>query len=253
MLTRMRMLLLLALTAISVGCGEEETEDGGVDPSTIATPDNTLDAPPSEWLGDTPHLVIMGTLAGYTLDIQLMDLSAPVEGVVPQIGFKREYEQRASDSEIRYTQIEVEMEMLIGGLERAIDFQMANANFDQTELSELFTIVPEANIWEGGVETILVEGQNTGVELGMEWEDEDSEEDVENVAQSGTVSFALLEGTPDADDITRSGSTDRIGGFVNVTTEEGDQLVISFTVYPLPDDDEIVSGVELSAVDNFYE
>jgi hypothetical protein len=236
------------------GCGDEG-DSHGLDErgaNTIKTPNNALSAAPTEWQGKEPHLYMMGTIGGYEIDIQLSDLSTAVEGMVPNIGFKREYEKNPA-GEIRFTQLEVEIQIVLGGVEREIDFELINTNFDAADLAAEFQIINGINEYDDGVATLEVTGQRSAVEFGMEWEIGDGEEDVEKKAESGTALFTLAEGSKDADGIMRAAATDKLGGYIEIVTEDGHAVVISFSVPPLPNDDEISDGVELSFVDNFYE
>jgi hypothetical protein len=81
-----------------------------------------------EWLGDTPHLVLMGTLGGRPVDIQFLDLGTLPQGVASFEG-KREY--LPGEAGWRYGDFEVALQAEIDGVEKSFEMEFENADFVQ--------------------------------------------------------------------------------------------------------------------------
>lgn len=177
------------------------------------TSGNALPEPPAEWLGDTPHLVLMGTLGGRPLDIQLLDI-ASAEGVAAFEG-KREY--LPGEAGWRYGDFEVALQAVIGGVEKSFEMEFENADFTQSRpLPATFELGPEN----------VPEGARAFLEAAAEWETEAGPVNDEIGGWTGTLTLELDEGTADAEELVPDGI---IGGHM-VAQSGADRLVMSFTV-----------------------
>lgn len=180
----------------------------------VATPGNALAAPPSEWLGEAPHLVLMGTLNGRPLDVQVTDPAA--EGVA-RLAAKREYlPGEAEGAPLRYGDFEVQLQAVIGGVERAFEIEVENRDFHAHPLPATFALGGEP----------LPEGARAFLEMEAEWEDADGSVNDEAGGWAGTLTLHLDDGEADARGVRPSG---RIGGHLDATRGT-DRLVASFTV-----------------------
>ena len=105
----------------------------------VATDGNLLTAAPTEWLGDVPHFVMMGTVNGRALDIQLTDMAAVA---VEQFAGKREY-LPAEAGAYRFGDFEVALKAAIGGVERSIELEFENDDFATQSLPATFELQGE--------------------------------------------------------------------------------------------------------------
>jgi hypothetical protein len=180
---------------------------------TVATDAPTLTSAPTEWLGRTPHLVIMGKVNGRDLNIQLTDIAA-ASGVAEFAG-KREYLPGEAGA-YRYGDFEVALKAEIGGVERSFELEFENDDFASTALPSEFQLVSEN----------FPKGLASFLEVSSEWEDATGSVNDEIGGFGGTLSLQLDEGTPDDKGLRADGL---IGGLV--TAEAGGEVVvISFTV-----------------------
>lgn len=177
------------------------------------TPGNTLTAPPAAWLGPMPHLVVMGTIAGRSFDLQMPDM-ARADGVAEFAG-KREY-LPGDGGTWRYGNFEVALKATIDGVEKALEFEFENHDFTAHSLPATFALQSE-NFPQGAL---------TFLEAQLEWETPQITVNDEVVGWSGTLRLAQDSGTPDDKSLRPDGV---IGGFVTAT-RQGDSLVMSFTV-----------------------
>jgi hypothetical protein len=181
--------------------------------NATVTPGNTLAAPPAEWLGDVPHFVMMGTLAGRAVDIQYLDL-AVAEGIDGFEG-KREYLPGDGGS-WRYGDFEVALRAMIDGVEKSFELEFENHDFAQHGLPATFAL-GDAN---------FPEGLAAFVEVQAEWETDAGSVNDEIGGWTGTLTVMMDAGTPDGEGLVPDGM---IGGFM-VAENGGDRLVASFTV-----------------------
>jgi len=179
---------------------------------TLATDGPTLTTAPTEWLGPTPHLVIMGTLNGHEMNIQLTDMAATA---VAEFAGKREYLPGDAGA-FRYGDFEVGLKATIGGVERSIELEFENDDFASVTLPADFAL---------GAEN-FPKGNAAFLEVSAEWEDASGSVNDEIGALTGTLSLLLDDGTPDDKGLRADGM---IGGLV-VAENAGETLVISFTV-----------------------
>jgi len=177
------------------------------------TPGNTLLAPPETWLGDVPHLVLMGSLAGRPIDIQYVDI-ANASGVDTFEG-KREY-LPGDGGTWRYGDFEVALSAVIDGVEKSFEIEIEN--FDFTTASLPTTLILGAENFPQGAFAF--------VEISAEWETGGTSVNDEIGAWTGTLTLVTDTGTPDAEGLVPDGL---IGGYM-VAQNGADTLTASFTV-----------------------
>lgn len=177
------------------------------------TPGNTLTEPPAAWLGEAPHLVMMGTLGGRPLDVQYLDMTA-AEGVAAFEG-KREY-LPGEGGAWRYGDFEVALQVVIDGIEKSFEIEIENADFTLHPLPATFAL-QDVNFPEGALAFLEVE---------VEWETAAATVNDELIGWTGTLTMSLDQGTPDAEGLVPDGL---IGGYL-VAESGADSIVVSFTV-----------------------
>jgi len=180
---------------------------------TTITPGNTLTAPPAGWLGEVPHLVVMGTIGGRSYDVQMADI-AKAEGVVEFQG-KREY-LPGDGGTWRYGDFEVALKGTFDGVEKALEFEFENHDFSTHALPATFALQDKE----------FPEGLLAFFEAQAEWETPEATVNDEITGWTGTLTLTVDSGTKDDKGLVPDGM---IGGFVTAT-REGDTLVMSFTV-----------------------
>jgi hypothetical protein len=174
------------------------------------TPGNTLTAAPTEWLGDKPHLVIMGTVDGKMFDVQVMDLASAT------VALKREY--LLSDSDYNpYREIDFSVEFVHEGIDKAIEGKLTHADFNKlAALPATFTLQSAEE---------YPEGDKVYTEFEYKWEAGGVTVDGESPEFDGTATLHMDDGyqaaAPNGDGM--------IGAFI--TAAKGDSAyVISFTL-----------------------
>lgn len=177
------------------------------------TPGNTLTAPPAAWLGEAPHLVVMGTIGGRTYDLQMIDMAAAT-GVVEFAG-KRGY-LPGNGGVWRYGNFEVALKATLDGVEKALEFEFENHDFTAHALPATFALQDRE----------FPEGLLFYFEAQAEWETDVATVNVEIGGWTGSLVLAMDSGTKDAKGLVPDGL---IGGYVSAT-REGETLVMSFTV-----------------------
>jgi hypothetical protein len=177
------------------------------------TPGNTLTAPPTEWLGEAPHLVMMGLLGGREVNVQILDFTA-AEGIDAFEG-KREY-LPGDNGTWRFGDFEVALSATFDGVEKAFELEIENADFNTATLPATFTL-QDVNFPEGALAYL---------EAQAEWETGGVTVNDEIGAWTGTVTLTLNSGTPDAEGLVPDGL---IGGLL-VAENGDDALIVSFTV-----------------------
>jgi hypothetical protein len=90
------------------------------------TPGNTLTAAPTEWLGDKPHLVIMGMVDGKKFDVQVMDITS---ADISAITLKREYLLNDTDYN-PYQELDFGIEFMHEGIPKGIEGKLTHADFN---------------------------------------------------------------------------------------------------------------------------
>ena len=180
---------------------------------SLGTDAPTLTAAPTEWLGPVPHLVIMGTVNGREMNIQLTDM-ATAAGVAEFAG-KREYLPSDAGA-FRFGDFEVSLKAQIGGVERSIELEFENDDFSTVSLPSDFQLGPEN----------FPKGPAAFLEFSTEWEDASGSVNDEIGGFGGTLALRLDDGTPDDKGLRPDGM---IGGLVKAENA-GETVVISFTV-----------------------
>lgn len=178
----------------------------------VVTPGNALTAAPAEWLGETPHFVLMGTVSGQVLDIQFPDIAAAKD--VASFAGKREY--RPKEGGFDYIDFEVGLEAVIGGVERKIELEFENA--------DLLSLTLPATLMLDTAE--FPAGAKSNAEIELEWEVGGQTVNAELAGWAGELVLAKDEGTPDDKGLSGDGL---IGGFAKAELN-GETWVLSFTV-----------------------
>lgn len=177
------------------------------------TTGNTLTAAPTEWLGDKPHLVIMGTVDGKTFDVQVMDITS---ANITSVALKREYLLNDTDYS-PYREIDFEVVFNDNGIDKAIEGKLTHADFNKlAALPATFTLQSAEE---------FPEGDKVSTEFEYKWEAGGVTVDGESPDFDGTATLhmddAFQAATPNGDGM--------VGGFINAT--KGDNAyVISFTL-----------------------
>jgi hypothetical protein len=168
---------------------------------------------PTEWLGATPHFVMVGAFKDYSFDINVTDVAAVSDF---ELSAKREYAPLA-DGKLAYIDFEIAVNLVTDGIERGFEFEFENADFSTHALPATFTLQGEE----------FPEGALSNMELQIEWEWVEKSVIVneEQLYSEGALTVALEEATPIEDGTAPNGM---IGGFVTGTFE-GKPIAISFT------------------------
>ncbi len=180
---------------------------------TVTTVPATLTAPPAEWLGPVPHLVIMGKAKGHDLNIQIDDMAKAAD--VAEFAGKREYLPQDGGG-YRYGDFEVSLKAVIDGAERAFELEFENHDLHGLTLPAALALTTEN----------FPKGEAAFLEFSMEWETGAGSVNEELGGYSGTLSLLQDQGTPDGKGLLPDGM---IGGHV-VAEKDGETVVISFTV-----------------------
>lgn len=202
----MRAPLFLALAALPTLAAADPLVD------TI-TPNNTLTEAPSAWLGDTPHLVMMGTTVGHTFDVQIMDLDM---AEIHEIEVKREYLLTDTDYS-PYQEWDFGIKIVLDGMDKSIEGKLTHADFNDLEALPASFNIQSAEEYP--------EGDLIFTEFEYEWEAEGISVNEELAEWSGTATMNL-DGSFKADTPNGDGM---IGGYINAV-RGGDTIVISFTL-----------------------
>ena len=201
-----RLLTALCLAAFPAAAMAEDAL------TSVTTADTPLAAPPTEWLGPTPHFVMMGSAGGTAFDVQIADIATLAD--VAAFTGKREYAPDGSG--YRYIDFEVALEAVLGGIERKIELEFENYDFagfrDVTRFALASAEFPQ--------------GAQSNLELEYEWEAAGTSVNQELAGWTGSLTLHLDAG--ETDDRGLSG-TGMIGGLV-IAERAADTLVISFTV-----------------------
>ena len=174
------------------------------------TPGNTLTAAPTEWLGDKPHLVIMGTVDGKMFDVQVMDIAAVT------VALKREY--LLSDSNYNpYREIDFSVEFAHEGIDKAIEGKLTYYDFNKlAALPATFTLQSAEE---------YPEGDKVYTEFEYKWEAGGVTVDGESPDFEGTATLHMDDGYQ----ATAPNGDGMVGAFITAT--KGDSsYVISFTL-----------------------
>jgi hypothetical protein len=199
----------LAATLLLVACGGDDDAPAGAD----------------AWLGAEPHADLGGEIDGTTIDLAF-DGTAAAD--LTRAFCKREYAvPDATDmqtwTEAVMPEIEATFRVTEDGLEKQFELSLAAADFTAATSGTSFTVVAP-------VEGVDPAAGQVVIELDYQWEDPEAGlVSYEGSATGGTVSLALLDGTPGADGKIIPDRTGHFGVFLDATWPEG-ALRGSFTV-----------------------
>ncbi len=168
---------------------------------------------PTEWLGATPHFVMVGAHKDFSFDIEYPDLTVAKDFT---LFAKREY-RIGDDGKLRYIDFEVAVNLITNGIERGFEFEFENADFSGYAVPTTYALK----------DAEFPEGQFSNMELQVEWEwvEKSIIVNEETLYTDGSLTVAHDEGTPVEDGTSPNGM---IGGFVT-GTYEGKPIAISFT------------------------
>ena len=170
---------------------------------------------PTAWLGATPHFVMVGEFGDYSFNINLPDLAATPDAAITG---KREY-GRDDAGALHLIDFEVAANAVMNDIERTIELEFANADFNSHTLPMSFAIEPGAEFPEGAKASLEVQFE-------WEWVEKSAIVNEEGLIDAGSLDLALNDGTADAEGVAANGV---IGGFATAT-KDGKTLAISFTV-----------------------
>lgn len=205
-------LILLALSTLSILAQELSPADQAINLNTTLGETATA---PTVWLGAAPHFVMVGEFGDYSFNINLPDLAAASDAAVTG---KREYGHNAAGG-LALIDFEIAANAVMNDIERTIELEFANADFNTATLPMSFVIEPSAEFPAGAKASLEVQFE-------WEWVEESTIVNEEGLIDSGSLDLALNERTPDADGTAANGL---IGGFATAT-KDGKTLAISFTV-----------------------
>lgn len=175
----------------------------------FGTPTGTA---PTEWLGATPHFVMVGQFKDYSFDINVTDVATPDF----TLSAKREY-RAAEGGKLAYIDFEIAANLVTDGIERGFEFEFENADFSSHTLPATFAL-KDAEFPDGAF-------SNMELQVEWEWVEKSVIVNEEQLVTEGNLAISLEEGTP-ADDGTMPNGL--IGGFVT-GTYDGKPIAISFT------------------------
>lgn len=177
------------------------------------TAGNTLTAAPTEWLGDKPHLVIMGKVDGKLFDVQVMDLAAADVGT---ISLKREYLLNDTDYN-PYREMDFAIEFTNEGIAKAIEGKLTHADFNK------LAALPATFALQSAEE--YPEGDKIFTEFEYKWEGNGVTVDGESADWTGSATVQM----DSAYQAAKPNGDGMIGAFI--TASNGDNAwVISFTL-----------------------
>jgi len=170
---------------------------------------------PTEWLGEAPHFVMVGSMGDYSFNINAPDL-----GAVSDAAFtgKREYGHK-EDGSLALIDFEIAANAVMNDIERTFELEFANADFKSHTLPATFTLEPEEEFPEGAKASLEVQFE-------WEWVEKSAIVNEESLVDTGTLDLRLDNGAADADGVSADGL---IGGFATATLD-GKTIAISFTV-----------------------
>lgn len=203
--------LLLAAATAPAFAQTLSAEDEAI--NLNATLGDTATAP-TAWLGATPHFVMVGAFGDYSFNVNLPAL----EGAAAEVVGKREYGHDDAGA-LRLIDFEVAVNAVMNDIERTIELEFANADFNTHTLPLSFALSPDEEFPEGAKASLEVQFE-------WEWVAKSAIVNEEGLVDSGTLDLALNEGTADAEGIAPNGL---IGGFASLT-RDGKTLALSFTV-----------------------
>ena len=169
---------------------------------------------PTAWLGATPHFVMVGAFGDYSFNVNLPAL----EGSAAEVIGKREYGHDDAGA-LQLIDFEVAVNAVMNDIERTIELEFANADFNTHTLPLSFALSPDEEFPEGAKASLEVQFE-------WEWVAKSTIVNEEGLVDSGALDLSLNEGTADAEGVAANGL---IGGFATLT-RDGKTLALSFTV-----------------------
>lgn len=174
------------------------------------TPNNALTAPPAEWLGETPHFVVMGTVDGHPFDVQFTDLAT---ADIHALETKREYTVDADGT--HYLEVDFSLQAVIDGVAKRIEGKVNHADFLTLALPATLDLQAEEN----------PPGPLAFHEFEFEWEGDGTSVNAEVGGWAGTFVLEVDDAFGSAEPVGDGLS----GGYISATLGN-DTLVISFTL-----------------------
>lgn len=175
------------------------------------TPNNQLSAAPSQWLGKTPHFVMMGEASGYVFDVQIMKLK---DASIRNLAVKREY-LKSGTSYNPYREIDVNLEVVLEGVAKTIETKLTYSDF-----SKLASLPANFNVQSFEE---FPAGNRIFTELEFQWEGGGKAVDKELADWRGKATLnhddGRLADQPNADGM--------VGGYIN-SKRGRDNMIISF-------------------------
>ena len=164
----------------------------------------------SQWLGEKPHLVIKGSINGYSFDVEFFDFDSDD---IAEFEGKREY--LPQDGGLRYADFEFTIKAVIAGLEKEIELEFENFDFNDYKAPADFTLQSEE----------FPKGALSNLEVEFEWEASGTSVNEEVAGWDGTLTLAKDDALGKKDPFGEG----LIGGYV-AATKGDDTLSVSFTV-----------------------
>ena len=202
--------LLATALAASLSLPTLALADPMVDTVTMG---NSLTAAPTAWLGDTPHLVIMGKVDGKLFDVQVMDMTKADIGTIT---LKREYLLTGTDYN-PYRELDFAFEFENEGIAKAIEGKLTHADFNK------LAALPATFALQSAEE--YPEGDKIFTEFEYKWEAGGVTVDAESADWTGTATVAM----DSAFQAAKPNGDGMVGGFITATNGDN-AFVISFTL-----------------------
>jgi hypothetical protein len=205
--------VLALLVLLPRPAGAQELSDADKAISNAVAIGDAAGAAPTQWLGATPHFVMVGTFKDYSFNIQATDLAA-----IPDISVEAKREFGAAEAGgLNYIDFEIAVNLTTNGIERGIELEFENADFADYPVPSTF-VLQDAEFPEGLL-------SNMELQIEWEWVEKSVIVNEEQLYTEGTLTVAHESGDKAADGTIPTGM---IGGFVTGTFE-GKPIAISFT------------------------
>jgi len=177
------------------------------------TPGNTLTAAPTAWLGEKPHLVIMGNVDGKVFDIQVMD---PSDATLGTVTLKREYLLTETDYN-PYRELDFSIEFMNDGIAKAVEGKLTHADYNK------LAALPATFALQSAEE--YPEGDKVYTEFEWKWEGNGVTVDGESAEWTGSATLAM----DGAFQAAKPNGDGMVGAFITASNGD-DAYVISFTL-----------------------
>jgi hypothetical protein len=199
------------LVVLPVAAPAQELTGADKATSNVVTVGDKAEAP-TEWLGPTPHFVMVGDFKDYSFAVNATDASKAGDF---ELKAKREY--RKGEAGLDYIDFEIAVDLVTNGIERGIELEFENASFGKQPVPSTYALKDEE----------FPAGLFSNMELQIEWEwvEKSFIVNEEQLYSDGALTIGLEDGKPEADGTAPNGL---IGGFVKGTFE-GKPIAISFT------------------------